>query len=74
MWIRTIIAKDVAAFRLILAVKVASGALGLLSFALECVGPEVGGTGDAEKATTLHENPVLTANIYSRWVRSNSGF
>lgn len=33
---------------------------GLLAFALECVGPEVGSTAD-------RENPVITANVFSIW-------
>jgi hypothetical protein len=44
----------------LLALRCAVVALGVVSFALECLGPE---QSDASK----HENPVITANIFSIW-------
>ncbi|KAF7360533.1 hypothetical protein MVEN_00784300 [Mycena venus] len=37
---------------------------GLASFSLECVGPEIGLPKDEN---SVHESPILTANIFSRW-------
>ncbi|KAJ6588712.1 multidrug resistance-associated ABC transporter [Mycena capillaripes] len=37
---------------------------GLASFGLECIGPE---TGLPKDEKSIHENPILTANIFSRW-------
>lgn len=44
----------------ILALKIAVVVLGLASMALECLGPE-------HSMPSGHENPIMTANIYSRW-------
>lgn len=67
IWIRTVIVKDLGYYRLILALKSATGALGLLSFALECISPDVG-----KKPGKAHpENPILTANIFSKWVSTH---
>lgn len=63
IWTRTILAKDLPDYRLILALKAASTILGLASFLVECVGP-------AEPHP--HENPVITANIFSIWVSISS--
>lgn len=42
--------------------------LGVLSFFLECVGPEVGS--EEKISEGMHaENPIITANVFSRWVR-----
>lgn len=48
---------------IVIILKTVSGGLGLLSLALECIGPEIGL--DTEKSET--ENPTLTANVYSLW-------
>ncbi|KAJ7583390.1 ABC transporter type 1, transmembrane domain-containing protein [Mycena floridula] len=61
IWIRTVLTKDFD--RLILALKCASAALGLVSFLLECIGPEVDQQRDSEKV--FMENPMITANIFS---------
>lgn len=43
-----------------IALRTTTALFGLIAFALECVGPEVGSTAD-------RENPVTTANIFSIW-------
>lgn len=63
IWIRTAVAKDLSLYRLPIALKCVACGLGLLSFALECVGPEFD-----QKSKRAHENPVITANIFSIWV------
>jgi len=67
IWIRTIISSNLEDNRPILALKCIAAGFGLLSFALECFGPEHG----AE--SSLHdqehsEHPLLTANVFSIWV------
>ena len=47
----------------VVALKSTVGALGFLAFILECQGPESLGKGG-------HENPLVTANIFSRWTFS----
>ncbi|KAJ7760397.1 P-loop containing nucleoside triphosphate hydrolase protein [Mycena metata] len=64
LWARTIILTGFDHYRLLLILKGTVVLLGLTSFALECIGPEIGLPED-EKA--IHENPILTANIFSRW-------
>ncbi|KAJ7043446.1 P-loop containing nucleoside triphosphate hydrolase protein [Mycena alexandri] len=64
IWTRTIILTGFEHYRLLLILKGSVVVLGLISFALECVGPEIGLPED-EKST--QENPILTANIFSRW-------
>ncbi|KAJ7504548.1 P-loop containing nucleoside triphosphate hydrolase protein [Mycena galericulata] len=62
IWLRTAIIRDVP-----LTTKGLKGGVvffGLASFLLECVGPEIGWPQDEKH---LHESPVLTANIFSRW-------
>jgi len=44
----------------VLPLKCAVLALGIISFALECLGPE-------QMDVAMHENPVATANIFSIW-------
>ncbi|KIK60287.1 hypothetical protein GYMLUDRAFT_73760 [Collybiopsis luxurians FD-317 M1] len=63
IWIRTAVSKDINLYRLPIALKCAAGGLGLLSFALECIGPEF----DQKQDKASHENPVITANIFSIW-------
>lgn len=66
VWLRTVVAKDLEHYPVVLALKSAVLGLGLVTFGLECVGPEVGLPPDAEKVH--QENPVITANVFSRWV------
>ncbi|TFK44584.1 metal resistance protein YCF1 [Crucibulum laeve] len=67
IWVRTVVLKDLHTFKFILALKCAVAALGCITFALECVGPEY----DAEALSigdkSLIENPTLTANMFSIW-------
>lgn len=61
IWTHTILAtrqgNDILS---VVALKCTVGALGLITFILEYQGPESLGKGG-------HENPLVTANIYSRW-------
>ncbi|KAF9078085.1 metal resistance protein YCF1 [Rhodocollybia butyracea] len=65
IWVRTAVAKEFNIYRLPIALKCAAGGLGLLTFALECIGPEF--DHKPEESKISHENPVITANIYSIW-------
>ncbi|KAJ7449546.1 multidrug resistance-associated ABC transporter [Mycena latifolia] len=51
-------------FRLPLLLKGGVALFGVASLSLECVGPEIGASEDEK---SVHESPVLTANIYTRW-------
>ncbi|KAJ3872855.1 multidrug resistance-associated ABC transporter [Lentinula edodes] len=64
IWVRTTVAKDFHLFRLPVALKCTVCVLGLLSFALECIGPEF------DQKSDLHESPILTANIFGNWAFS----
>ncbi|KAJ7224438.1 multidrug resistance-associated ABC transporter [Mycena pura] len=64
IWARSVVLKDFEHYRLLLLLKGGVGLFGVASFALECVGPEVGLPEDGKSA---HESPLLTANIFSRW-------
>lgn len=61
VWIRTYLTQDYH-LKYVLALKCATMGLGLISYAIECIGSEVG----MEKVE--YEHPILTANIYSIWV------
>jgi hypothetical protein len=63
VWARSVVTRDFDYDRSLLFLKGGVGLLGLASFVLECIGPEMGIPKDA------HENPILTANIFSLWVR-----
>ncbi|KAJ3985950.1 multidrug resistance-associated ABC transporter [Lentinula detonsa] len=67
IWARTAMIKDHNMSRLPVALKCAAGGLGLLSFGLECIGPEFD---QKSEDTGSHENPVITANIFSIWAFS----
>ena len=45
----------------IFALRCSSYCLGMVAFALECLGPEYG------EKSTVRESPILNANIYSIW-------
>lgn len=51
-----------------LSLKCVVGTFGLASFALECIGPEFDQKGRQLTDKSHLENPVITANIFSRWV------
>ncbi|KAJ7767456.1 multidrug resistance-associated ABC transporter [Mycena maculata] len=61
IWARTVISQ-LSDYRLLLLLKGGVVLFGLASFALECIGPEIG----LPKEEKVQESPVLTANIYSR--------
>ncbi|KAG6852658.1 hypothetical protein C0991_010112 [Blastosporella zonata] len=66
IWIRSIVLAGLDDTHVVLALKVAVGGLGLLSFALENFGPEYGT--EPTLGDKLHaENPLNTANIFSVW-------
>lgn len=65
IWARTISLRDLDHYRLLLILKGCVAVFGLASFALECIGPEIGLPKDEK---SIHENPILTANIFSQWV------
>ena len=50
----------------VFALRCAVGTFGFLSFILECLGPELDSKHE-DGVTAELENPLLTANIYSRW-------
>ncbi|KAK7030741.1 P-loop containing nucleoside triphosphate hydrolase protein [Favolaschia claudopus] len=64
VWARTIYLREPGQYRLLLILKSIVALAGLVSFALECVGPEIGLPRDEK---SVHENPILTANIFSQW-------
>lgn len=68
IWIRTRVDIGLDSYFSILVAKVIVGALGLLSFLLECIGPEYRSEPQLGEKIT-QESPVLTANIFSIWVR-----
>ncbi|KAF8216283.1 multidrug resistance-associated ABC transporter [Mycena galopus ATCC 62051] len=65
IWARTTILRDFDQYRLLVILKSGVAFFGLVSFFLECVGPEIGLAKDEK---SVHEDPpILTANIFSRW-------
>lgn len=66
IWVRTTITKDFEYYRPVLALKCTAAGLGFIAFALECICPEIG----QESSKITLENPVITANIFSRCVCS----
>ncbi|KAJ7355423.1 P-loop containing nucleoside triphosphate hydrolase protein [Mycena albidolilacea] len=64
IWARTVVLRDFDQHRLLLILKGGVAFFGLASFLLECIGPEIGLAKDEKSA---HENPILTANIFSEW-------
>ncbi|KAJ4473750.1 metal resistance protein YCF1 [Lentinula aciculospora] len=67
IWVRTAVTKDLNLFRLPVALKCAAGGFGLLSFTLECIGPEFD---QKSEHSSSHESPVITANIFGIWAFS----
>lgn len=73
IWIRTRVAIGLGLYLPIFIVKVIVVSLGLLSFTLECIGPEYGA--EPQLGEKVHaESPVLTANIFSIWVSIFSNY
>ncbi|KZP22608.1 P-loop containing nucleoside triphosphate hydrolase protein [Athelia psychrophila] len=61
IWIRTLTSTPMSSnIKIVLILKSVVTALGLADLALECLAPE---EGDPSK----YKNPILTANVYSRW-------
>jgi len=69
IWYRTSLAKDQNPTLFILALRGVTVATGAFSYIFECMGPEIG---SPVLDKTYSENPVLTASIYSVWVRPSS--
>jgi hypothetical protein len=61
-WTRTMIETRLPSFSTVLILKAVTVGLSLLSFILECVGPE------PDTVPDERESPILTANIFSLWV------
>ncbi|KAF5362251.1 hypothetical protein D9756_002523 [Leucocoprinus leucothites] len=66
VWIRTRLAIGLGIYRSIVIPKVIVAGLGLLSFALECIGPEYGLEPQLGEKV-FAESPILTANVFSIW-------
>jgi hypothetical protein len=64
-WLRTTIDTRRAAYTHIFILKGVSLGLGILSFLLECAGPEPEGPPEGKDT---EESPIVTANIFSIWV------
>lgn len=71
VWIRTRVSIRLDFYFPILVAKAIVCGLGLLSFLLECVGPEYGAESQLGEKLT-QESPILTANIFSIWVSFSS--
>lgn len=65
IWTRTIFATNLDYYRVILSLKYVVVGLGVVSFALEILGPEFGIVLGVKSEL---ENPTITANIFSIWV------
>ena len=66
VWIRTVVEGGSAVSHLTLALKCAAAGFGVLSFALECLGPQEP-EGQPCKGAAL-DSPILSANVFSIWV------
>ncbi|KAF9048225.1 multidrug resistance-associated ABC transporter [Hymenopellis radicata] len=66
IWIRTTLSSGSHISRVTVALKAAIGGLGLLSFCLECIGPEKV-PGKEHNENEPPESPIITANIFSIW-------
>ncbi|KIK09066.1 hypothetical protein K443DRAFT_672103 [Laccaria amethystina LaAM-08-1] len=62
IWVRTIVLTNQGDIQLLLSLKCITASFGFISFVMECLGP--GCDTGHEK---LHENPTLTANLFSIW-------
>jgi ATP-binding cassette, subfamily C (CFTR/MRP), member 1 len=67
IWTRTVISKNSNELQVLLALRCLVGGFGILSFGLECFGPEYDAEPSLDDKIVL-ENPVITANIFSIWV------
>jgi ATP-binding cassette subfamily C (CFTR/MRP) protein 1 len=66
IWIRTIVSEH-SDFSSVLILRCSATLLGLVAYAIECAGPEIGQAIRLDDAQTIREHPSLTANIYSLW-------
>ena len=68
IWSRTVIAMGLSNLSIVFALKWVVTGLGLIAFALECLGPEYRSEVSEEEAgkETL-EHPLAVANIFSKW-------
>ncbi|KAF7294499.1 hypothetical protein MKEN_01442500 [Mycena kentingensis (nom. inval.)] len=66
IWLRSILAEhpNGGQFRTLLILKGVVTLAGVASFFFECIGPEIGLPKDEK---SIHESPLLTANIFNRW-------
>ncbi|KAJ7634168.1 P-loop containing nucleoside triphosphate hydrolase protein [Mycena polygramma] len=64
IWARSVSLRDFDHYRLLLVLKGSVAVFGLATFSLECIGPEIGLPKDEK---SVHENPILTANVFSLW-------
>lgn len=60
IWARTLLGPGFMPLNVVFSLRVAAFGLGLVSYIIECFGPEFGETDSSE-------NPLLTANLYSIW-------
>jgi len=63
IWVRTLVLTNQGDIQLLLSLKCITASFGFISFVIECLGP--GCDTGHEK---LHENPTITANLFSIWV------
>uniref|UniRef100_A0A8H8CHK1 Metal resistance protein YCF1 n=1 Tax=Psilocybe cubensis TaxID=181762 RepID=A0A8H8CHK1_PSICU len=66
IWARTTLLRDPDSVTTIVSLKTVSLGLGLISYAVECLGSEI----DPPADKAVKENPIVTANIYSVWTFS----
>ncbi|KAI0731222.1 metal resistance protein YCF1 [Earliella scabrosa] len=68
VWTRTALAVSPATLPPVVAIRAIVTLLGLVAFALECLGPEFSPEDTPEQLEKGHaESPLLTANIFSQW-------
>lgn len=62
IWVRTMVLTNQSDIQLLLSLKCITASFGFISFVIECLGP-----GRDSDPKNFHENPILTANIFSIW-------
>lgn len=68
LWTRTLVATHaIHDLQITFAMRWAICGVGLLAFAIECMGPEYKPENFAEDGTPIVESPLVTANIFSVW-------
>jgi ATP-binding cassette, subfamily C (CFTR/MRP), member 1 len=68
-WIRTLVETRLPELDNVIILKSVTAILGLLSLPLECFGPEPDAHTDEDRDKAQEESPIVTANLYSIWVR-----